>query len=162
MRHLKKRHPVFVLIALISSIFFVPITQAQGPNSFGSGIDICTPPIQPMTLVNPTTITNCTQAGVQAALNSGGHINFDCGPNQVIIPLNSALNLSTTTDTVLDGGGGRLRYSGRVDFGCDRIRLYTGWRPGKLSSRQMCLLMLLSNHSLRPLTLGVTMIAPIS
>jgi predicted outer membrane repeat protein len=105
MRHLKRRHLVFALIGLISFIFFVPLTQAQGPNSFGSGIDICTPPIQPVTLANPTTITNCTQAGVQAALDSGGHINFDCGPNPVTIPVNSALNLSTTADTVLDGGG---------------------------------------------------------
>ena len=105
MQNLNKRTVGPFLFGLISFIVFIPHTQAQGPNNFGSGIDICTPPVQPVTLVNPTTITNCTQAGVQAALDAGGHINFDCGPNPVTIPLTSQLNLSVSTDTVLDGGG---------------------------------------------------------
>jgi predicted outer membrane repeat protein len=71
---------------------------------FGSGVEICSPPVQPVTLVSPTTVTNCTRAGIQAALASGGHIDFDCD-GAVTIPIDTALQLSTTADTVLDGGG---------------------------------------------------------
>ncbi|MDX1435851.1 MAG: choice-of-anchor Q domain-containing protein [Anaerolineales bacterium] len=50
-------------------------------------------------------MTNCTQAGLQAALDAGGHINFSCGGGPVTIPLSSQLELSTSTSTVIDGGG---------------------------------------------------------
>ena len=63
----------------------------------------CAPPIQPVTLVNPTVVTNCTQAGLQAALSLGGHITFNCGPDPVTIPLNAPLTTSATADIVLDG-----------------------------------------------------------
>ncbi|MGB9751135.1 choice-of-anchor Q domain-containing protein [Roseiflexus castenholzii] len=65
----------------------------------------CTPPIAPVTLVNPTVITSCTQANLQAALATGGHITFDCGPHPVTIPITSPLVTSATRDIVLDGKG---------------------------------------------------------
>lgn len=65
----------------------------------------CTPPVAPVTLVNPTVITSCTQAALQTALAAGGHITFDCGPNPVTIPITSPLVTSATRDIVLDGKG---------------------------------------------------------
>jgi predicted outer membrane repeat protein len=66
---------------------------------------VCTAPIQPVVLSNPTVVTTCTQAGLQAALNGGGHIAFNCGAGPVTIALTSPLITSDTADTVLDGGG---------------------------------------------------------
>ena len=55
--------------------------------------------------VAPTTVvTNCTQVGVQAALNIGGLITFNCGAGAVIIPLTQVLTTNGST-TTLDGGG---------------------------------------------------------
>jgi Chlamydia polymorphic membrane protein (Chlamydia_PMP) repeat len=105
-------------IPLLSGLFFlgiflllhrVSVNEALSADlsqdAFGSDLDVCSPPVTPVPLVNPTTITDCTQVGVQTALNIGGQINFSCGPNPVTIPLASQLELSTSTDTVLDGGG---------------------------------------------------------
>jgi hypothetical protein len=78
--------------------------QQENESAFGSGIKICVPPVQPVTLSNTSTITDCTQAGIQTALNTGGHINFDCGSNPTTIAINSPLEISTTRDTVIDGG----------------------------------------------------------
>ncbi len=50
-----------------------------------------------------TVVTTCTQAGLQAALNSGGTITFNCGPNPVTIPLTSVLTTNGQA-TTLDGG----------------------------------------------------------
>ena len=66
---------------------------------------ICTPPIQPVTLVNPTVVTNCTQVGLQTALTAGGHLSFSCGPNPITINITAPLITSATADIVLDGGG---------------------------------------------------------
>lgn len=65
----------------------------------------CAAPIDPVTLVNPTVLTTCTQAALQAVLTNGGHITFDCGPNPVTIPITSPLVTSATRDIVLDGKG---------------------------------------------------------
>jgi predicted outer membrane repeat protein len=65
----------------------------------------CAAPIAPVTLVNPTVLTTCTQAALQAALTNGGHITFDCGPNPVTIPITSPLVTSATRDIVIDGKG---------------------------------------------------------
>jgi predicted outer membrane repeat protein len=73
--------------------------------TFGSGIEICTPPITPVELVNPTVITTCTQANLQDALEDGGHITFDCGPDPVTITVTAPLVTSATEDIVLDGKG---------------------------------------------------------
>lgn len=79
--------------------------EATAVDDFSSGLNICTPPITPVTLSNPTVVTNCTQAGLQAVLNQGGHIAFNCGPNPVTINISSPLQTSATVDTVIDGGG---------------------------------------------------------
>ncbi|MCP4344035.1 MAG: hypothetical protein GY795_00735, partial [Desulfobacterales bacterium] len=103
---------------LISSAFILlfPVYSM----GFGSGIETCTPPVEPVTLSNPTTITSCTEASVQAALDNGGHITFDCG--QTTIPITSELQLSTAADTVLDGAG-LITLDGQ---GSTRI-LHKGW-----------------------------------
>ncbi|MCP4217796.1 MAG: hypothetical protein GY765_24355, partial [bacterium] len=80
-------------------LLFLPVSSL----GFGSGIETCVPPVQPVTLANPTVITVCTESAIQDALDIGGHIRFDCG--QVTIPITSALQFSVATDTVVDGGG---------------------------------------------------------
>ena len=89
---------LLALVLLLSSFPTRPV-QAAPPDP------ICSPPIQPVTLSNPTTVTNCTQAGLQAALANGGHINFACGPNLITITVTSPLVASAVEDIVLDGGG---------------------------------------------------------
>jgi predicted outer membrane repeat protein len=66
---------------------------------------VCPAPILPVVLDNPTIVTNCTQAGLQAALTNGGHIAFNCGPSPITITLGSPLITSATADIVLDGNG---------------------------------------------------------
>ncbi len=73
--------------------------------SFGSGLSTCAAPIQPVALSSPTVVTSCTRAGIQAALDTGGQISFDCGPNPISIPIDLTLQLNPTVDTTLDGGG---------------------------------------------------------
>jgi hypothetical protein len=101
-----------------------PVRARPDPSrdSFGSGIQICQPPIPPVELTDPTTVSDCSQAGLQAALDAGGQIDFDCGPDPVSIPISTHLELSTTTDTVLDGGG-LVTLDGQ---GLTRI-LHKGW-----------------------------------
>jgi hypothetical protein len=99
-------------------------------NAFGSGIRICQAPVDPVPLDHPTLITDCTQAGIQQALDQGGQIAFDCGPDPLTIPIDSQLNLSTQGDTVLDGGG-LVTLDGQ---GKSRI-LFKGWHdPAKIAS----------------------------
>lgn len=80
-------------------------TASELADAPGAPPAACTPPVAPVTLVNPTVITSCTQAALQAALATGGHITFDCGPNPVTIPITSPLVTSATRDIVLDGKG---------------------------------------------------------
>jgi hypothetical protein len=72
---------------------------------FGSGLVICESILEPKMLVNPVVITDCTETALRSALDNGGHITFDCGPNPVSIPISTTLLLSPTEDTVLDGAG---------------------------------------------------------
>jgi hypothetical protein len=110
------RRVLLLSFVSMSVLFFVPAlarvtdsasvpVDAADATAFGSGIEICTSSVQPVALSNPTTITQCTQARIQEALDVGGHINFDCGPAPITIPIAFALEINTTTDTVLDGGG---------------------------------------------------------
>lgn len=119
---------------------------SAAPASFGSGLDICTPPVRPVTPVDPTVVTDCTQAGLQAALDDGGHIAFSCGPGPVTIPLTGQLELNPEVDTVLDGGGAvtldgqnvtRILYKGwhdpalgTVTITLQNLRLINGRAPG--------------------------------
>lgn len=75
---------------------------ATAVSDFGSELTMCPAPFQPVNLQNPTIITDCTGAGLQAALDHGGHVAFDCGPDPVSIPINQTLVV--TQDVVLDGG----------------------------------------------------------
>ena len=109
------------ILLLVSSIVSAPADGAVA-TTFGSGIDICDPPLQPVSLVNPITVTDCTRAGIQSALDVGGHSRFGCGPDPIIIPIDTVLEISTVTDTVLDGGG-QVTLDGQ---GVSRI-LYKGW-----------------------------------
>ncbi len=92
------------LLFLILSASFLGIPPAAASPTFGSGLSICAPPIQPVTLSSPIMVTNCTRAGLQAALDQGGQISFDCGPDPVSIPIDVTLQLNPAVDTVLDGG----------------------------------------------------------
>jgi hypothetical protein len=102
--------------------------NVSAANSFGSGLQICPAPLQAVPMTHPTVVTNCSQAGLQQALDQGGQIAFDCGPNPVTIPIDVQLNLSTQGDTVLDGGG-LITLDGQ-----DKTRiLYKGWHdPAKI------------------------------
>lgn len=91
---------LFLLILLVSH---TPASSQSTPMALPP--TVCTPPIQPVTLVNPTVITTCTEANLRTALAAGGHITFDCGPNPVTIPITSPLVTSATKDIVLDGQG---------------------------------------------------------
>lgn len=100
---------LFGVVTMVLGVLFVipAATRADDSTtmSFGSGLMVCQSPWTPVTLSEPLVVTDCTQAGLQAALDQGGHITFACGPNPVTIPLGSQLQLSTSTDTVLDGQG---------------------------------------------------------
>ena len=118
----------FAVLGLLS--FGAPDRASATPQAFGSGLQICAAPLQPVTLAHPTTINDCTRSGIQAALDTGGQINFSCGPNPVTIPIDSQLELNPYTDTILDGGGLVTLDGG----GTSRI-LHKGWHdPSKVDS----------------------------
>ncbi len=89
-----------VVLGLIISLSPASPAQADPPPA------VCTPPLEPVTLVNPTVITNCSnQTQLADALVNGGHITFNCGAGPVTIPITSELVTSATQDIVLDGQG---------------------------------------------------------
>lgn len=88
--------------AVVMCVLFLSPALSRG---FGTGYQSCESPYEPVNIQSPTIITNCTEAGIQAALDSGGHISFDCGATPVVIPIQSVLTFSPLMDTVLDGGG---------------------------------------------------------
>ena len=79
-------------------------TSIANTANFSSGLNACTAPVQPVQLSNPAVVTNCTQAGVQSALDEGGHIRFSCGSGPTTIPLDTPLR-TNGEDTVIDGDG---------------------------------------------------------
>jgi hypothetical protein len=60
---------------------------------------------EPTTVVGTGTADSCTSAQLEDAVAKAGIITFDCGSAPVTIPVTSTLELSTTKDTVIDGGG---------------------------------------------------------
>jgi hypothetical protein len=80
------------------------LAAPHNADAFGSGLTYCPAPVEPVVLDEPTVVSDCTQAGLQAALDGGGQIAFACGPDPVMIPLNEPLQVSAK-DTVIDGGG---------------------------------------------------------
>lgn len=71
------------VLMLLGGIVYATLATAQSPTDpttqFASGLSTCPAPLAPVPLVNPTTVTDCTRAGIQAALDQGGHIRFACG-----------------------------------------------------------------------------------
>jgi len=61
----------------------------------------------PQAVVGNGTPASCTEAALASALAGGGIVVFDCGPNPVTIPITSpkSIPISSTIDTVVDGGG---------------------------------------------------------
>jgi len=65
---------------------------------------------QPADVSSPTTVVgdgsadSCSFAALTAAVARAGVISFDCGSAPVTIAVTATLNLSTTKDTVIDGG----------------------------------------------------------
>jgi hypothetical protein len=72
---------------------------------------ICTAPIGAADVSNPTTVVgtgtaaSCTEAALSAALAKGGVVTFDCGSAPATITVTTTVELPTSTDTVVDGGG---------------------------------------------------------
>ena len=95
-----KMKPTIIIAALLLSLF-MNLCQAY---AFGSGLATCPSPVEPVTLSNPTIISEFTQGALQTALDIGGHITFETA-TPVTISINTALQLSTSHDTVLDGKG---------------------------------------------------------
>lgn len=59
----------------------------------------------PTKVIGTGTAASCTFAALKTAAASGGIITFNCGSSAVTIPVTSTINLSTTVNTVIDGGG---------------------------------------------------------
>ena len=71
---------------------------------------VCTPPIQPADVSEPTVVgsgtsASCTETALSAALTKGGVVTFDCGATGVTITVTQTIELPTDVDTVIDGGG---------------------------------------------------------
>lgn len=58
----------------------------------------------PTSVVGSGTPDSCTFTALNTAIGKGGVITFNCGGGAVTIPITSTLKLSTTVDTVIDGG----------------------------------------------------------
>ncbi len=75
--------------------------------------NVCTSPFSLRATTKPTTVVgtgtpiSCNQIALAAALLKGGIITFNCGSggNPVTIPITSELQVSPTTDTIIDGAG---------------------------------------------------------
>jgi hypothetical protein len=71
---------------------------------------VCMPPASaadtshPTSVVGKGTAESCTESALASAIAGAGTITFDCGSAPVTITVTSQLELSTSKDTVLDGG----------------------------------------------------------
>jgi hypothetical protein len=100
---------------------------------------------KPVIITNPTAIigdgtpASCNTTTIQSALNLGGRVICNCGPDPLTISLNQELNI-TQSNTVFDGGG-LVTLSGNnvrrifnvregVDFTLQNTRLINGRAPG--------------------------------
>lgn len=70
----------------------------------------CLPPLQSVNVSQPTTVvgngvaSSCTEQALSAAIAKGGTVTFDCGGPATIL-VTQTLELPTTKDTAIDGGG---------------------------------------------------------
>ncbi len=74
---------------------------AAGVPAAGRPVDTSTP----TTVVGTGTPASCTFAALDAAVKAGGIITFACGAAPTTIAVTATLQLPTTKDTVIDGGG---------------------------------------------------------
>jgi len=91
-----------------------PIVGGATGTATSVGTSRCTSALpanaQPVDVSNPTSVVGtgmaatCTFAALNAAINKGGIITFNCGSAPVTIAVTATLNLLTTKDTVIDGG----------------------------------------------------------
>ncbi len=58
----------------------------------------------PTTVVGTGTAASCTFSALNTAVGNAGVITFNCGGDPVTIPVTATMTLSTTKDTVIDGG----------------------------------------------------------
>jgi hypothetical protein len=71
----------------------------------------CTAPISAADTTSPTTVVgtgtagSCTEALLASALTTGGIVTFNCGAAPATITVTATIELPTTKDTVIDGGG---------------------------------------------------------
>lgn len=108
------------------------ISQSDCPNA-----------LVPITLSSPILVgdgtpASCTQTALQTALNTGGHILCNCGPDPVTISISNSLII--TQNTVLDGNGlvtldGQnqqriMDKSNGIDLIVQRINFMHGKAPG--------------------------------
>ena len=56
-------------------------------------------------VVGNGTPASCTEAALDAALNGGGMVTFNCGPDPVTITLTAEKVITAETTTTVDGGG---------------------------------------------------------
>jgi hypothetical protein len=73
---------------------------SSGVPSGGQPVDVSSP----TTVVGTGTAASCTFSALSAAVAKAGIITFDCGSAPVTIPVTATLNLSTSKNTVIDGG----------------------------------------------------------
>jgi hypothetical protein len=74
--------------------------------------NLCQSPISPVnTTNNPGTVVgngtpaSCTEAALASAVEAGGIVTFDCGPDPVTIKVKNQINLQSKVSTIIDGKG---------------------------------------------------------
>jgi hypothetical protein len=83
------------------------MTTAGNPNgSCSAGVPSNGKPadVSNSTAVGTGTPASCTFAALNAAVANAGAITFNCGDAPITIPVTATMKLSTTKDTVIDGG----------------------------------------------------------
>lgn len=93
-------------------------SRTPSPTPTPDGTPTATPTATPTpsggSVVGNGTPESCTEAALVAALQSGGYISFNCGPNPVTIPFTQRRTL--TADAIIEGGG-RVTFDGRGQNG---------------------------------------------
>jgi hypothetical protein len=74
---------------------------SAGVPTLGKPADVSSP----TTIVGTGTAASCTFSLLDAAVMQGGVITFNCGSDPVAIAITATMNLPTTKNTVIDGGG---------------------------------------------------------
>lgn len=73
--------------------------------------EICTAPIELYDTTSPTDVIgsgtpeSCVESDLRSAVERGGVITFDCGPEPATINITETIELPIDRDTIIDGGG---------------------------------------------------------